>query len=506
MKATTLTLIILAMLSVFSSCKKDPVSHPAPGPGNGAGQSFQYRFVIENLVSVDPEGSFAIASVENQQGQEVIRNKKLPLTYKGQFESEILELPAGSYRLTKWIVFGKNGKVQQAAPLAGSEKATSVSKPLKIGFRVPNADTLRVGVQVAGVNPGEAPSKFGYPADAFGDSESHPDPNPDFTIQLRTVIANGNVIYDSIPSTLRVTIWDEKNEFTTRDLHLAPGTNTIALPKAATKFKFQIWQWGHTDEMTLLRKDVDANTVYLIGGGREAKKLKSELVYTLVDGTYRADSKTVYNYGANGKLDEILYYLKRKDGTPYIAFTDLFLYDGDRVEAIVKSDEKGNAISSTAFEYNTQGQVIAMRQKDAGTTETAAEVTYTPVGNAQRVTIRYRYSDNSNVLYYNKTLLRGNMIETSAASDLSSETGYYRYDFQINPYANMNWPDLYLSHQVKNNVIEQQKSYSGHYPTADPYKFDYKYDDQGYPVELIKSYKSPVTGQHLFITKTVFTY
>ena len=70
----------------------------------------------------------------------------------------------------------------------------------------------------------------------------------------------------------------------------------------------------------------------------------------------------------------------------------------------------------------------------------------------------------------------------------------------------MGWPDLMFSRNSKNNLIGQQKTYHGSFPTADPYEFEYKYDDYGYPVELIKSYKSPTTGQFMFTTKTVYNY
>ena len=57
-----------------------------------------------------------------------------------------------------------------------------------------------------------------------------------------------------------------------------------------------------------------------------------------------------------------------------------------------------------------------------------------------------------------------------------------------------------------NNLISQQKSYSGTYPPAVAYEFIYKYDNEGYPTELIRHYKSYLTNQFVYTTKTVFTY
>lgn len=509
MKHSRLFLLVPALVTFFSACKKEPVEvKPTPAP---AKSSHVYRLSIENLVGITnpQEGLYAITSIANEQNQEVVSGKKLPLSFNGKYRSQDLELPAGKYKVTRLILFDKNNKVQYAAPVSGSEQAPGVIKPLAISFSLPNADALNIGVEVLAVLVNERPVQYGYPAGAFNENgeDPVPDNNPNFRIRLRTVITNGDVVYDSIPSTLRITTWDERNEWSNREMELKPGTNEIILPKAATKFKFQIWQWGHSDEMTLLKKDADTNTVYTIGGSRAAKKLKSELVYTHVSGAYRADSKNDYSYGANGKLNKITYYLKRKDGTPYIAFTDVFNYAGDKVESIVKSDEKNTVVNTTSFRYDGQGKMVSMKEKANGADEINATITYMSLEGSQRVQINYKYSYNNSELYNNMTMTGGNMVKMEAAStNHSSEMGHYQYDFKINPHANMGWPDMFLSHQSKNNVIGQQKSYNGNFPTADPYKFEYKYDDYGYPTELIKSYKSPVTNQHLFITKTVFNY
>jgi hypothetical protein len=56
------------------------------------------------------------------------------------------------------------------------------------------------------------------------------------------------------------------------------------------------------------------------------------------------------------------------------------------------------------------------------------------------------------------------------------------------------------------NITSQQKDYSGSYPTAYPYSFNYTYDADGYPTQVIKHFRSPVTGNYVFSTKTVFVY
>ena len=108
---------------------------------------------------------------------------------------------------------------------------------------------------------------------------------------------------------------------------------------------------------------------------------------------------------------------------------------------------------------------------------------------------------------YNMSFQGGMMVEDAAiTSHHSSELGRYQYDFQINPYVHMNWPDIFLSRSSKHNKLAQQKQYSNAYPTVEPFAFSYTYDNEGYPRELITSYRSYLTGQYLYKTKTIFNY
>jgi hypothetical protein len=70
----------------------------------------------------------------------------------------------------------------------------------------------------------------------------------------------------------------------------------------------------------------------------------------------------------------------------------------------------------------------------------------------------------------------------------------------------MNMPDIYLSHLSKNNLIAEQKNHLGAIPSAVAYKYDYVYDDDGYPSEVVTFYKSYRIGEDLYKTKTVYSY
>ena len=50
------------------------------------------------------------------------------------------------------------------------------------------------------------------------------------------------------------------------------------------------------------------------------------------------------------------------------------------------------------------------------------------------------------------------------------------------------------------------KGYAGGSPTVIPYRYEYVYDDDGYPKESYVSYKGYSSQQHLYRIKKVFRY
>ena len=146
-----------------------------------------------------------------------------------------------------------------------------------------------------------------------------------------------------------------------------------------------------------------------------------------------------------------------------------------------------------------------MQQKSYDVETYAAVEHHFPEGAAE-ITVDYLYN-NGNAMEYKMKIRGGNKVEDQAISSTGGgEAGTYKYDFNINPFAHMNMPNIFLSNLSKNNLIEQQKNYSGNIPSAEPYKFEYTYDADGYPVELVKHFKNYRTGEHLFKIKIVYTY
>ena len=513
MKAITKpTRILIFFLFILSACSKEKIiPTPQPGNGNGGGtpvvEKVSMRFVTNADLSGQPYHSSnlrAVVTIVNDKGQEIAKDKLLSLTLPNPVQTESIELPVGNYKLTSFRMEYGSVNTHFATPMAGSAKASLIQHPLAMDFKVEKSSANSIPVEVLRIQQSEKPQQYGYPSGAFDYGQE--DANPFIKVKIRAIMQIGDVIYDSIPASITITTWNNKGEMNTTYGHLNAGINEVQVLKAATKYEFVVSKWGTNDAMTLNRRDVDEVTVYTLGGSKAAKKLKSERVYKQVNGVDVPESKTDYFYEAAGKLSKIEYWLKKKDNSSYLAMTDDFHYDNGRVVRIIRRNEVSRStMTTTSFTYDNVGKVTAISQDDDGVL-TNASVEYFHY-TRKEVKIHYTYPGKTNDMNYYMTFTGGNMTESSAVtSNNNTELGKYDYDFNINPYIHMDMPNLFLSNTNKNNVTTQRKEYHGSYPAADPYSLQYTYDADGYPTQVIKNFKSPINGNYLFSTKTVFVY
>jgi hypothetical protein len=506
--------ILFLFMLILSSCSKEPVLPP----GNGGGTPPPppppvpvERALVSFTTNADLTGQpyhssnlQAVVTIVNDKNEEVAKEKMLTLSLPNPVKTQAIELPVGNYKLTSFRMVYGGVNTHFATPIAGSAKASQVQKPLALDFKVEKSGSNEVGVEVLKVKEGEKPSSYGYPSGAFDNGQE--DANPYMKLKLRAVLKIGEVIYDSVPASLRITTWNDKNEMNTTYGQLKAGVNEVSVLKAAVRYEFRINKWGIDDAMTLDRNNVDESTVYTLGGSRDAKKLKSERVYKIVNGTDVPESKTDYFYDGAGKLSRIEYWMRKQDNTPYLAMTDRFEYSASRVDKISRMDEESKAvIKLTSFGYDNQGKVISMWEKE-NSVETNATVSCSS-SPLQEVSIHYKSPGQDYDINYNMVFNRGNMISSAATTaNHTSELGTYDHDLNINPYIHMNWHNLYLSNSSKNNMTVQRKQYFGSYPTAEPFNFSYTYDADGYPTQVVKQFRSYPGGNIVFSTKTVFIY
>src|SRR5690606_17640405 len=206
-------------------------------------------------------------------------------------------------------------------------------------------------------------------------------------IKIKVVMQIGDVSYDHIPASLRITTWNDNNEITTTYSSLDAGVNEIQVLKSAKRFGFLVSKWGVNDAITIERNEINENTIYILGGSKDAKMLSSERVYKIVNGRDVADTKTDYFYDHTGKLIKIDYWVKKPDNSNLLSMIDWFIYDGNRLTKIKKVNLADNTtLKETQFTYNAQGIMTNMVEKE-NDFETAAAISYLPA--QQNINIQY---------------------------------------------------------------------------------------------------------------------
>jgi hypothetical protein len=513
---TTYWGLSLLVAILFTACKKDigkPDGVGNPPPADTSTLSRSFKLVLDSLPgeALPSAGLSALISVTNEFNVPVIINQKIALSYAGKYSSEKLSLNKGNYKINKLLVTKGNEVVRFATPHAGSVKAPLVTKPLALSFTLSDTVLKEIPAQVLRIVPGDRPEDFGYPAGEFNNPLPG-DSNTTFDIKIQPLIKIGNVIYDSIPVTLKLTTWENSGHTKTTTLSFSPGTNKVTLLKAATKYQFEISKWGTYDQLTLLRNQVEEGTLYSLGGSREAKKLKSDLTYRLLNGIWLPETKRSFEYGTNGSLKQVTHYGRRPDQTPYIVMTDKFEYKNSQVEKIVRYNENAVPIETKTFSYNTQGKPTRIIQEE-NNKQTIAEATYTSlpgrtgISANYRIDVRYQSNNSSPDVFYNMQVQGGNVMQDSKSSSNGNHTSsHYQYDFAINPYAHLQWPDLYFSHYSKQNRTAQHRTYVNEYPQTEAYDISFRYDGDGYPIEQITKYRTWLTQRHAYTIKTVYTY
>lgn len=322
------------------------------------------------------------------------------------------------------------------------------------------------------------------------------------TVKVHLKITVGNIVYDSLPGTLKIR---SINNQWTKTMDLTPGMNTVRLPKSHEAYQMEVNKWNTTFTRTVNIGNAPQNMVIQMEGFRQPKRLNETTIYRQVMGAYTIDSKEEYTYNANGSLHKIKYYRKLPQ-FPSIQHihTYTFIYSGGLVRKIERHDNNGILEGFTTFEY-AANRIVNMINKEYDR-EAYAHVEYSATGAHNLVDIDYLYH-NGNALSYNMKFRHGNMVEDhSQSSTGAGSSGVYQYDHNINPFAHLNYPDFYLSHSSKNNITTEQGGSVGSIPSVVIYKYEYTYDNDGYPAELIRGFKGATSGEHLYNLKTIYTY
>ncbi len=328
-----------------------------------------------------------------------------------------------------------------------------------------------------------------------------------FSVNISAKMEVGSIAYDSTSANIIVTSWDKNNVAYEKQVEIGAGKSKVYLTKAHQKFRFKFLKWGISNELTFTKEQLKEGDVISFGGKITQKQLNSEEATIEVGGVVKPYSKTNYSYYASGLLKQIDYYLADASTSVLVmTYKTVYTYDDKGLLIKVEYFEADNkAFGSSILTYNANGKVATINEKKYDQT-VIANFKYNLSNGIENITAEYAF-DNGAKMSYAIKYKNGNIVEDIAnGSTGGSESGKYEYDSNINPYAQMNLYSLFLTNLSKNNNIKLDKAFSGSIPSNIPYKFEYKYDANGYPTEFEKSFKTYTNNNHLFKIKTVYNY
>lgn len=492
-----ISFITVIYLTLATGCRKtvDTII-PSPEPIDSA----SYLQLSFAGMPSSQGGMYAILSITNENGDSVITNRKVAITQSNQqYISEKIRLDKKSYKLIKLIVVKSTDTALFAIPQAQSAKAVLANATLPLPVSITAKGTNPVAVSVLPVIQSESPTLFGYTVTDFGFEAF-------LTLRAKLQITVGTVVYDSLPGILKVDAVNANGDRWLREIDLKQGLTSLQVPQEYTSFIFTVNKWNIAIRKEYSRAELTDNLLLAFKGIRSAKRLIEESVF--IDNAYAvtAQSRSEYIYNQHNKLQTIRYYQKslQVSGLP-LTFVYQFHYSQpDAWDTVYRYDAVQALTGYTAL-TRTNGEIRSIYNKSFDQ-YTGAAVNYGTINNGKEIRVDYLFSNN-NSMQYTMKIVNGNRVEDRAQSSTGgAEAGTYAYDVFINPYHQLGYDDLYFSNISKNNLLATSKNYSGAIPSNIPYRYEYVYDADGYPVEAYISFKGYTSQQHLFRLKKVFRY
>jgi hypothetical protein len=255
----TLTRSIYVFLVVFAitalpSCKKATV-----GSGTGSIEfSLNMPVAITQLKSAAVDSGIVsyqlLISAEDMKGNSILSDKLVPLYAFGSgFVSERVQIPAGEFKLTKFMIVNPSGAVIYATPLAKSPLGYITAIPLPLRFIISSDKVTTIAPEVINVG-NQAPSQFGYAA--FGIQIINP---LDFYTYCVLSSDSTQITSPVVMTNAKVTISDNKGW--TFTFGLTNASNHLVIRGGSEIYTFMVSKEGYaTRILTFTSKQLVAAT------------------------------------------------------------------------------------------------------------------------------------------------------------------------------------------------------------------------------------------------------
>lgn len=265
-------------------------------------------------------------------------------------------------------------------------------------------------------------------------------------------------------------------------------------------------KWNTLAQKTISKTELGTTTQLHMASARQPKQLIEETSFIENAAGLQPDTRTEYLYNTNNRLSAIKFYQKQVQSSNLpLTIQYQFIYNGTQLDTIKRFNPENNSLTGfTGFTY-AAGKIATVSNSSYDQT-TNVLFDYSRFNSQHIISADYLFN-NGNSMTYTMQFRNGNLVSDKAISSTGSgESGVYSYDSNINPKHQLGYPDIFLSNSSKNNRLQEQKNYSGGFPSIIPYKTEFVYNADGYPVEQYVSYKGYTSQQHVYRIKKVYRY
>lgn len=338
-----------------------------------------------------------------------------------------------------------------------------------------------------------------------------PGNTPSVLIKTSVKLEVGGIIYENLDAHVRIKGYDSNNATQwMRDYNFVGPVDTLEAKNGFHHYSIElINKWGVNDIQSGItvkdiwdgRADGAHPMTCSLGGQLKAKKLSKciTLKEANVNGlgiVYQLDSKTLYNYTADSKLQSIRHETYDKQTSLFTEVsTDTFLYDGDVVTRIITTSN-GQPHSEYQRIYGNNYEENKLTLNENGLAWTLITTSSGDNDMSRKVNANYIISNGSSLLHTFDFSYHNIVSDQFIQDGALCAKGKYLYDKSINPFAHLGYIDFFLKNSSINNRLMETIAYDYDcsHPNLSPLSHHYTYDQEGYPIKEIITYIGTVKG------------
>jgi hypothetical protein len=243
--------LFLVSIFILPSCKKAVLNETGSAEFSLASPVAIGQLKSASTDSVASSYQLLISAVDVN-GKEVLSNKLIPLyTFGTGFLSEKVQIPAGEFKLTKFMIINASGAVVYATPLSGSPLAYLTTRPLPLKFNIYTGQVTTIAPEVLSVGNLD-PSQFGYAT--FGIQVIKP-----LDLYTSCVLSYDNTTTPTVITTAKLSV--SNNAGWTYSFALAASVNHLVIRGGSEKYTFVLGKDGYaTQTLTFTAAQLTATT------------------------------------------------------------------------------------------------------------------------------------------------------------------------------------------------------------------------------------------------------